>query len=321
MLNVFFTVDVEIWCDGWNDIDRKFPDAFKRYIYGPTHKGDYALPIQLKILQDHGLKGVFFVEPLFSTRFGSDPLQEIVGLINEAEQEIQLHLHTEWVNEALVPLIPDSAKKRQHIKYFSLSEQEILISKGIDLLVQGGSDNISAFRAGSFGANQDTLKALGSNKIGIDSSYNYISIMNGICEIETDNILFQPQVIENIYEYPLSVYSDRKGHFRHAQLGACSSNELINMLMAAVDSGWNSFTILSHNFELLNKSKSKVDNIVFQRFLSLCKFLEKNRDLFNCTGFSTVNPNAVEQQPEPIKSNVMSTAWRMAEQAVRRIQR
>jgi len=28
MLNVYFTIDVEVWCDSWLDIDRKFPDAF-----------------------------------------------------------------------------------------------------------------------------------------------------------------------------------------------------------------------------------------------------------------------------------------------------
>lgn len=28
MLNVFITVDTEIWCDGWEDLDRKFPKYF-----------------------------------------------------------------------------------------------------------------------------------------------------------------------------------------------------------------------------------------------------------------------------------------------------
>src|SRR5262245_19719989 len=57
MLDVFFTVDVEIWCDGWDDLDRKFPSAYQRYVYGPTRDGDYALPATLKILNDHGLRG------------------------------------------------------------------------------------------------------------------------------------------------------------------------------------------------------------------------------------------------------------------------
>ncbi len=83
MIDVFLTVDVEVWCDGWDDIDAKFPGAFQRYIYGPTPRGDYGLPYQLHQLQEHGLTGVFFVEPLFSTRFGLDPLAEIVGLVRE----------------------------------------------------------------------------------------------------------------------------------------------------------------------------------------------------------------------------------------------
>jgi hypothetical protein len=73
MLNVFFTVDVEIWCDGWENIDHKFPGAFEQYIYGPTPRGNFALPFKLQVLRDHGLTGVFFVEPLFATRFGIEP--------------------------------------------------------------------------------------------------------------------------------------------------------------------------------------------------------------------------------------------------------
>nr|MBA2260361.1 polysaccharide deacetylase [Acidobacteriota bacterium] len=79
MLKVFFTVDTEIWCNGWNDLDRKFPDAFRRYVYGPTRQGNYGLPLQLRMLNDHGLTGVFFIEPLFATRFGDEPLREVVG--------------------------------------------------------------------------------------------------------------------------------------------------------------------------------------------------------------------------------------------------
>ena len=45
MLDVFLTVDVEVWCDGWDNIDAKFPDAFKRYIYGPTSEAIMACRI------------------------------------------------------------------------------------------------------------------------------------------------------------------------------------------------------------------------------------------------------------------------------------
>ena len=106
MLNVFITVDTEIWCDGWDNLDARFPDAFRRYVYGPTRRGNYALPATLDILSDHGLAAVFFVEPLFAARFGQDPLDELVGLIRDGGQEIQLHLHTEWVDEVDDPELP-----------------------------------------------------------------------------------------------------------------------------------------------------------------------------------------------------------------------
>ena len=111
MLKVFFTFDTEIWCDGWDDIDAKFPRAYKQYVYGTTKHGDFAMPHILKILNDHGLAGVFFVEPLFAARFGLDPLRELVGLTQDAGQEVQLHLHTEWVDVARQPLLPDVTEK------------------------------------------------------------------------------------------------------------------------------------------------------------------------------------------------------------------
>src|SRR5499426_1893648 len=128
MIQVLFTVDVEVWCESWTDLDREFPEAFRRYIYGPTASGQYGLPFTLQMLRDCGLRGVFFVEPLFAARFGVDPLSEIVGLIHGAGQEVQLHLHTEWVDEARVPpLLPPVSAKKQFLWMFSRAEQAALI--------------------------------------------------------------------------------------------------------------------------------------------------------------------------------------------------
>ena len=172
MLDVFFTVDVEIWCDGWVDIDKKFPDAYQKYIVGRTSKGDYGLSYQLEVLKDHGILGTFFVEPLFSTRFGNQPLEEIVGLIQETNQEVQLHLHTEWVNESIEPLIANTSEKRQHLFHYSMDEQVRLIEAGASLLAKAGASELNAFRAGNFGFNVNTLRALATNGIEFDTSYN-----------------------------------------------------------------------------------------------------------------------------------------------------
>ena len=160
MMDVFLTVDVEVWCDGWYDIDAKFPNAFQRYIYGPTSRGNYGLPHQLHQLQEHGLTGVFFVESLFSTRFGLDPLSEIISLIREGYHEVQLHLHTEWVDESKEPLLENIAGTKQFLRYFSLQDQTILIQAGAKLIALSGGDHVNAFSAGGFVFSEEKIRAL-----------------------------------------------------------------------------------------------------------------------------------------------------------------
>lgn len=317
MLDVFFTVDVEVWCDGWNNIDEKFPGAFRRYIYGPTAKGDFGLPFTLKMLDEHGLRGVFFIEPLFSSRFGAQPLSEIVGLVRERDQEAQLHLHTEWVDEAREPLLKGVQAKRQHLRYFSLEEQTLLISEGAKLLKQAGVDRITAFRAGSFAFNRDTLSALSANAIRFDSSYNasHFGLDSGVMPGE---ILVEPVECEGVYEYPMTVFNDGTASLRHAQLTSCSFQEIEGLLWQALEAGRSTFVILSHGSELLNRAKNRPDNVAVRRFEKLCAFLDRNRDVFRMRGFQDLEPPTVLAQPAPLRSPLWRTGARVVEQVYRR---
>lgn len=317
-MNVFFTVDVEVWCDHWETIDDEFPDAFRRYIYGPGESRDSALPFQLKVLNDYGLRGVFFTEAMFALRFGRAPLEEVVGLISDAGQEVQLHLHTEWVDEAIEPPLENVRQKRQFLRDFTLAEQGILVKTGLRLLADAGAQGVNAFRAGSFGFNRDTLTALAENNVKFDSSYNP-TLFGHDSDVSADGkVLYQPVYVNDVAEYPMTVFQDRPGHFRHAQLGACSFKELSSMLFQAAEAEWNSFVILSHNFETLNASRSRSDPIVVRRFQELCQLLSRHQDIFQTQGFRDLQPTVVARQPRPLKSNVVRTAQRMIEQARRK---
>ena len=317
MLNVFFTVDVEIWCDGWRNIDEKFPSAFSRYIYGPTSRGNFGLPYAFDVLKHHGLTGVFFVETLFSTRFGSQPLAEIVGLINENSQEVQLHLHTEWVHESRVPLVANSHVKRQHMRFFSQEDQSILIAAGIEQLRDAGARDVNAFRAGSFGFNADTLRALATNGVPFDTSYNASmfgldsGVMPGVTVVD-------PIEYAGVSEYPMTVFMDGTRSIRHAQLTACSYNELVGLLWRAVETERSSFVILSHSNELLNRAGNRPDDVVVKRFGKLCSFLERNRDSFCVRGFRGLEHQIKQSQHVPLVSPIWRTGARIIEQAYRR---
>lgn len=317
-LDVFFTVDVEVWCDGWNDIDAKFPDAFRRYIYGPTDSGQYGLPFQLQLLRDHGLTGVFFVEPLFAARFGQEALAEIVTLVRDAGQETQLHLHTEWVDEARAPLLPNITRKRQFLSQFSLAEQISLINAGKNLLIKAGAPHPNAFRAGSFAFNRDTLSALSVNGIPIDSSYN-ATMYGPESDIASRTMLYDGTTVAGgTLEFPMTVFKAGGCAPRHVQLGACSFSEIEGLLWRALKSGQRSFVILSHNFELLNAAKNRVDPVVLNRFRKLCSFFERHAGSFHVRGFDGAQVGIQGGATRPLASPWWKAGLRNAEQLYRR---
>jgi hypothetical protein len=317
MLKVFFTVDVEIWCGRWDALDQDFPDAFRRYVYGPTRSGPYALPYLLQGLERHGLRGVFFVEPLFSDRFGAGPLAEIVDLVRARGQEIQLHLHTEWADEAKRPLFPQVKRKRQYLREFSRDEQVRLLRHALQLLQDAGAPRVDAFRAGGFGFNVDSLSALGEVGFAFDSSYN-ATLMGPTSGLAPGTVLCEPVQHERVHEYPMTVYYDRPGHLRHAQVGACSFRELEGLLWQALEQERAAFVILSHSFEALNDRKDQPDPVVAARHAALFRFLDRNRDCFQTCGFCGLAPQAALVQPAPLHSPLWKTGLRMAEQLYRR---
>jgi hypothetical protein len=316
-LNVLLTFDIEVWCGGWQDIDAKFPDAFRRYVYGLSRAGNYALPKILEVLNDHALKGIFFVEPLFAARFGLEPLIEIVGLIKQAGQEVQLHLHPEWQNESIDPLIPNHTKKRQGLIHYNLEEQTALIGHGIRLLQEAGVERPTAFRSGGFFSNAETFIALECNGILYDSSLAMTQSHSGV-GLECGLRRHGAHYIGGVLELPLSVFNNAAGKLRHVQVGSCAFSEIVQVLMGAQVNGWSYLNILSHNFEMLLSGSSRPDWIVVRRFESLCRYLAENRSAYPTVCFADVGFS--EERPElPLpETSTAANIRRFLEQGYRR---
>ena len=317
MMDILLTSDVEIWCNGWENLDATFAQAFNRYIYGRTKHGDYGLEFQTRSLQERDLIGNFFVEPLFSYRFGLEYLTEIVGIIRAQQQNTELHLHTEWVDEITPPLISECNQKRQHLRYFNRSEQTELIAAGKQRLIDAGAEKPCAFRAGSFAFNQDTYLALAANDIFVDSSYNatQFGLSSGVQPHKTMTSAFQEGCIS---EYPMSIFRDGTGGLRHAQLTACSFREIETILWQALEAGQKSFVFLFHNFELLNPSHTQADWITIKRFEQLLDFLERNKSDFPTRSFRQMKHITNTDKDIELRSKPWQTALRYGEQIYRR---
>jgi hypothetical protein len=324
--SVFITVDTEVWpiSADWRATNMG-PDM-QRDMYGVTSRGEYGLRFQLDMLNSFGLKAVFFVEGLFGSEF-KDRLCEIVGLIRDRGHDVQLHVHPEWLQWMADP--PVRGKSSQFIGDFTEDEQTLLIDRALSNLRSCGADSVCAFRAGNYGANLGTLKALKRNGIAYDTSYNF-PYLSSQCFMNLADPLLQPQELEGVMEYPVTFYEDWPGHYRHMQVTASSFGEMKHVLLEARRHGWSSVVIVSHSFELLKNRKKPAkpllpDNICAKRFEKLCRFLAEHADQFHTATFAELGAspvpisNSMPQNNGILKSNVLRTARRYAEQLVRRL--
>ena len=328
MLNVYLTVDTELWpySEGWPvtalSLDKTaFDEEIAACFYGKTSEGEFGLPYQIEQLNRYGLKATYFLEPLFADRADSNYLADLVDLIQCNYQEVQLHLHTEWLSEIHDPTIPPRFKQYMH--QFTLDEQIALIAKGIRSLRIAGVEKLHAFRAGGYGANRDTLRAVAQNGLLFDSSCNPCYLGED-CKIKLDKQLLQPFKLEGIWELPITFFQDYPGHQRHAQLASCSAEEMETALLDAWRQDWFSFVIVLHSFELVkNRSAGKLsspDKLNINRFNHLCKFLSDHTDKFRTALFSELDPTSIPEikSPKILRSRPHHTIRRFAEQAYSR---
>lgn len=326
-LKVLLTVDTELWpaVAGWPG--RKLPaggaaldDALAADVHGLTSAGGYGLPYQIGMFNQHGIKANYFIESLFASAgpAAAAQLAHIAGLVQRGGHEVQLHLHTEWLREVAIDGLPHSAC--QYMWQLPLAQQSALIRAGLDNLAAAGVPRVHAFRAGSYGANRDTLRALQQHGIAIDSSYNP-GHLHGDWDVRVD----QPRCIDGVWEFPVSSFHDWPGHTRHAQLCAISFGEMQRALQAAQRAGWPVFVIVLHSFELVQRHGDRrlpvPHRAAVRRFEQLCSLLGRQQDRYQTVVFSELPLHALPMQSHhtPLHSPVASTLWRMAQQAWSRI--
>jgi peptidoglycan/xylan/chitin deacetylase (PgdA/CDA1 family) len=319
-LEVLITVDTEVWphTRGWRE--SQLAEDFERDIVGRTSAGAFGLEYQLQALQAHGLKAVFFVEALAASVVGGEPLGRIVRTIQEYGQDVQLHAHIEWLNRLDAPPWPGVARA-QNFSQFPAEGQAAILRRALENLRAAGAFNVTAFRAGNFGANLDTLAALNAVGIAVDSSYNSCLLRGDWPGVEPR--LWKPARICGVQEFPVSFFQDGPGHFRHTQLKACSWREMRRALTAAWRSGWRYFVIVSHSFELVKrrsdgKAPAKANPIAIRRFERLLKFLERESSRFQTTTFPLA-PVDTGAAGAILRGSWINTLGRYAEQALSRL--
>ena len=328
MAKVFITVDTEVWPDaqGWphtplptsNDCAREL----SWYFYGGGGSDAKGLPYQLQTLASAGLKATFFVDPLFSFAVGATPLRNILELIRRGGQEIGLHLHPEWLTDRRSSGLPAFSGPLLH--GYSERDQERLVRAGLDRLRELGAGEITAFRAGSWGANRATLRALQRNGITFDTSLN-ASFASSFPDVEDSLRLTctQPVRIEGTWEFPVTNFIDRPPTGRRPlHVCATSLGEFRTVLDHASARDWFAVVIVLHSFEFVRIDRlaagrtATPHRLLAERFERLCTYLADNTDKHQTCHFADLDPASVPDaaQPPVPSSSLARTAMRHIEQ-------
>lgn len=314
--HAFLTVDVEMWPPHWEADGPALRDAYRRYIHGVGQPAQYGLPYQLAVLNEHGLRAVFFVEPLFASALGREALAEVVGMIREAGQEVQLHLHPEWLGRAGHPDLPGPYQLA--VKALEQTEQQRLIELGKRWLQEAGAPKITAFRAGSFGADRTTLAAARASGIVADFSQNTAGPHGPIDPTMPDDLSVTE---EGVIEVPLTAYRDFTRRLRPLQVGSSGIAEINAILDLCSRQRRTVVSILSHSAELLDARRQRVDPVVLQRFLKLCQYLARHRDQLPTTttnNLRQISASATSNGAAPLCVPPQAAARRYVEQLLRR---
>lgn len=329
-LRVFITVDTEVWprAAGWPQVPLATTETCEReraaYFWGGDGPDRRGLPYQLKTLGSYGLRATYFVDPLFSCCLGSPHLTSVVDAITSAGQEIGLHLHPEWLTDPRCQGLPEFAGPLLH--QYGEVEQAQLVSAGLKLLAEAGAPRVHAFRAGSWGANLSTLRALSGTDIRIDSSLNIYAPVS-FPDLPDRREWIQPRSLEGLWEFPVTFFVDRPPRgIRPLHVTACTWSEFALVLEHAYAQGWFAVVIVLHSFEFVRIARldraggqAGPQRLLSRRFERLCRYLSRHRGRFITSHFSELNAlPPLSTAHRPARSNLARTAARHASQLLSR---
>lgn len=300
--NVLLTIDTELRWAG-KVAPKTWQEIFTRS-YDPAGVG---IPYQLAKLAEHSLRGVFFVDPMPAVHFGIEPIKRMIAPILEAGQSVELHLHPQWAN-----LRDGTPRGSFELIDYDEDQQRAFLEQGLALLVAAGAPQPTAFRAGSYSANDATLRAAASLGLRYDSSHNGME-HPWPSAVSLPVATIAPVVHQGIVEVPVTVIADG-ARPRHLQICAVSMSEMRAALRHAVCQDHPVVTIVGHSFELATRDARRINHVHRRRFDALCAFLADHKSEMPTRTFADLGGLRLDATAEPLPRNRLRAFARQAEQ-------
>jgi hypothetical protein len=197
-------------------------------------------------------------------------------------------------------------KRRTFLWEYSYQEQYDMISRSVEAFRKMVGENPLFFRAGKFGANDDTIAILGDLGIPFDSSAFYAHRWCKISNMKRTNSLYK--ISNSVTELPVSLFSSLTIGGKTRRLDqvdfACNPREYKNVLKnqqkidenVILTSFFHSFSFFPHR---KNPEKIKFSKRAYSCFVKNLRFLKENN-------ITVASPKDVIDSSEGILENAES---------------
>lgn len=225
------------------------PPPFESNIYAPLPEAELGVHKIMEICDRHGVKGTFFVDVYMHYHYGEKDVKELCQFIDQRGHDVQLHAHTAW--------LPNS--KADDLCTFPLERQVEILAEGRELIHKWTGKAPVAFRAGSYAANLDTIRALERNGFVTDSSYFPFHRNCKLSKQLHNRYANKPFRIGGILEIPVTTYwLINTSFFRKiSKLDVNSSSlaELMDIIPKLMESRVGPVVLFLHSFSFIRWKK------------------------------------------------------------------
>ena len=224
---------------------------FDQLILGKIGKENYGTIKIAEIIKKYGGSGTFYID--FAEKdHGIDKLKLLSEEIMELGSDVQLHIHPQFLGD----------KNRYLMNHYTKEEQSSLIDQCIDIFAQCTGENPLSFRAGGYGADDNTIDLLREKGIRIDSSF---FVGHKWCKIN-DMPINRISEHNSLIELPVTVFENRisyrllgmklrsKSMIKKLDIDGCSKVELEKGFNSLKRSGVRIIILFLHSFSLFNRS-------------------------------------------------------------------
>lgn len=226
-------------------------DPVKHMIYGEVSDGTRCgIDMLMDVFDKYHVKGLFFVDMAEAWDYGQDKVLGVVSHIKDRGHDVGMHIHPDHMAD----------KNRRYLWQYTLDEQKEIIGKCTELYQNTFHEHPLYFRAGRYGADNNTLDIISS----IGYKYDFSEFYNHKgCHILPEITCNKVVRYKDIVEIPVSSYKsfNKFGYSRFDKLDiSMPQREFIQVAdLMRMDDSVDIISFFLHSFSLL-KWRNQVDN-------------------------------------------------------------